>query len=230
MIGSGLAVDVRARPVHVSVRHEQPADFLGREVRRKQLDRNAGADEQGGVPGEVREELLREVNGRRGDGNRVGADLGVRPHLLGHRKGVLQEPGQLLARRAGLLGLAVSLFQLAQDLRFAEHHGVEPTGHAKDMPNRFLALQREQGVGKTLVQVAVIVQPVLQALAAAIRSHHVEFRAVAGREQHRLVDALDVRQARQGLADLVTREDHLLANFDRCRVMVQPEYLQPHSR
>jgi hypothetical protein len=30
------------------------------------------------------------------------------------------------------------------------------------------------------------------------------------------------------MPDIVSREDDLLANFDRCRVMVQPEYLQRH--
>ena len=44
------------------------------------------------------------------------------------------------------------------------------------------------------------------------------------------VDALHLRQTRESRRDLVAGVDDLLTYFDRCRVMVQPEYLQPHSR
>ena len=80
-----------------------------------------------------------------------------------------------------------------------------------------------------VVETALVAKPVLQAVAAAVGRYDIKLGAVAGRQQHRFVHALYIFQARDSPADLVTREDDLLANFNRCRVMVQPEYLQPHS-
>jgi hypothetical protein len=40
------------------------------------------------------------------------------------------------AERAGLVGLAHSLFHLTQDLGFAQHHRVQPCGDAKRVSSR----------------------------------------------------------------------------------------------
>jgi hypothetical protein len=73
------------------------------------------------------------------------------------------------------------------------------------------------------------VQPGLQALTPAVAGHHIKLGAIAGGQQHRLIDAIEIHELMQRARNLVSREDDLLANFDRCRVMVQPEYLQRHN-
>ena len=75
-----------------------------------------------------------------------------------------------------------------------------------------------------------IVQPVLQAPPAVVVRHHVKLGAVAGRQQHGFLHAGDVAHSLQRAGNLFPSEDDLLANFDRCRVMVQPEYFERHIR
>lgn len=63
-----------------------------------------------------------------------------------------------------------------------------------------------------------------------VTRNHIELSAIAGGQQHHFIDARNLYQARESLAYLVTRENDLFANFDRCRGMVQPEDLQTHKR
>jgi hypothetical protein len=192
--------------------------------------RDARADEQGRVLPEVGEELLREGHRRVGDGHRAGADLGIRAYLFCDREGVLEQLRELLADGPGALCVAVGVLQLAEDLRLAEDHRVQPASHPEDVPQRGVVVQLEQRIGERRVQVVGVVQPVLQAPAARVVRHDVELGAIAGREQHGLVDAVDGAHGLERAGDLLPGEYHLLANFDRCRVMVQPEYFERHGR
>ena len=88
----------------------------------------------------------------------------------------------------------------------------------------------EQRVGERRIRVVGVVQPVLQSPAARVVRHDVELGAIAGGEQHGFVDAVDGAHGLQRTGDLVPGEYDLLANFDRCRVMVQPEYFERHIR
>ena len=106
-----------------------------------------GADQHGRVSAEVREELLRQGHSGIGNGNRARTDLRVRPDFLGDRERVLKQSRQILADRARILGVAIRLFELSQDLGLAEHHGVEAAGDPEDMANRGVVIEFEQGVG-----------------------------------------------------------------------------------
>jgi hypothetical protein len=97
------------------------------------------------------------------------------------------------------------------------------------MPNGLLGVQHEKRVREPGIQAALVPQPVLQPATTAVTGDYVKFGTVAGRQQHDFMDAIYVSQALTGPAHLVSRENDLFANFNRCRVMVQPEYLQPHS-
>jgi len=97
------------------------------------------------------------------------------------------------------------------------------------MTNSIVTLQREQRIAKSRLQAAIIVQPGSQLLAATIARHHVKLGSVAGGQQHSFIDAVESHETRERARQVVSREDDLFANFDRCRVMVQPEYLQRHN-
>ncbi len=170
---------MRARDV--AVRNEQAADVLALQVLGDEFDRNAGTDEQRRVLLEVGEELLRQGYRRVGDRNGARADLGVGAYFFRDRKGVLEQSRQLLADGPGALGVAVGVLELAENLRFAQHHGVEPAGHPEDVAQCRVVVQLEQRVRERGVQVVRIVQPFLQAPPACIVRHYVELGAVAGR-------------------------------------------------
>ncbi len=76
----------------------------------------------------------RRSNGGHADG--VRADLGAGAHGLGYAERALEQRVQRGAQGARLFGQTHRLLHLAQDLRFAQHHRVEPGGHAKGVPGR----------------------------------------------------------------------------------------------
>jgi hypothetical protein len=61
----------------------------------------------------------------------VRTDVGQGAHLLGDRKGALEQLVQGGAQGAGQPGLAHRQLDLAQDLRLAEHHRIQPRGDAE---------------------------------------------------------------------------------------------------
>ncbi len=63
------------------------------------------------------------------------ADAGIRAHALGHRKGVLQQTLHRRAQHLCVARLLVGVLHLAEDLRLAQHHRVQPGGDAEHMAN-----------------------------------------------------------------------------------------------
>ena len=61
------------------------------------------------------------------------ADRGIRAHLLGGRETVLKQPRQHLAGAPGIAGCLIGVFDLAEDLRFAQHQRIEPAGDRQQM-------------------------------------------------------------------------------------------------
>jgi hypothetical protein len=96
------------------------------EVRRAQLDHLSRADEQHALVLEARENARGELNrgGRHRDALRSHARR--RAHLLGDRERALEQLVQHRAERARGFRGARRVLHLAQDLRLAEHHRVEP--------------------------------------------------------------------------------------------------------
>jgi hypothetical protein len=135
----------------------------------------------------------------------VRADFGAAAHLFGHGKGALEQLVQRGAHGAGVFGGAHRVFHLAQDLRFAQHHGVEAAGHAKGVAGDLVALQR---VGMRAQQggrnAAVVRQPLQRVVQVGVVTGTVDFSAVAGGEQGRLGLACQRgAQAAQSGLDLV---------------------------
>ena len=51
------------------------------------------------------------------------------------------EPRQLLAHGSSTLGVPVSILELAENLRLAQHHGVEAAGNPEDVSQRRVVIQ-----------------------------------------------------------------------------------------
>src|SRR5271166_2965830 len=92
---------------------------------RSQLAHFACAHQEDGTPLQRSEDLTGQIDSHRGDGDRVRTDSGFRSRLLGGGKGTLQQMFKLAADGSLSARHGKGLFHLAEDLRFAYHHGVE---------------------------------------------------------------------------------------------------------
>ncbi len=203
-----------------------------------QFDHLAGTDEEHALLGDRFEDALRQPHRRRGHRHGMRADLGGAAYLLGDREGALEQLIQVRAQRAGFGGGAHRVFHLAEDLRLAQHHGIEPAGHAEGVAHG-LRLPQRIHVGRQFagVDVVVVGQPADGVLVGGVFGQvavgrAVELGAVAGGEDGGLGRALAVRQmlaqrAQRGL-ELLERKRHLLAQGKRRRMVVDSEGEQLH--
>ena len=96
------------------------------------------ADEEDGAAVERAEDFAGQFDGDRGDGDGVGADGGFGADALGCGEGGLEEMFELAGDGASGAGDGKSVFDLAENLRFADDHGVEAGGDAEEMANGLL--------------------------------------------------------------------------------------------
>ena len=121
----------RLRPRERAIGDHEPLHPGACEMPGGEIDHFAGADHERGALAQVRIHPPREADGRGGERDGVGADLRLGADALCGRKRRLKELVERGAGAAGLLRYAVGILELAQDLRLAEHHGVESRGDAK---------------------------------------------------------------------------------------------------
>ncbi len=166
------------------------------------------------------------------------ADLGLAADFLGHRERALEQLVQVGAKRAGFTGGAYRILQLAQDLGLAQHHRIQPAGHAERMAHGFGLRQRVQ-VGSELAgrHVMVLRQPAQRVLEASrARYQHiggaVDLGAVASGKDGGFgaVFAGQVgAQGAQGGFDLLKRKRHSLAQRDGRRGVIDTDREQLHG-
>ena len=106
-------------------------------VLRRELAHLAGAEDDDVAAVEVAEDLSREGDGRVADRDRARAEVGFRPHALADGEARVEEAIEQRAGGVGLPGGAVRLFDLAENLRFADDQRVEAGGDAEQMPRGF---------------------------------------------------------------------------------------------
>ena len=172
-----------------SVRLATVIDFgaLRREMRRRELDHLAGADQEHALLGDRREDALGELDRRGGHRNRRAADVGLRAHVLRHRERALEKPVQHQSQRTRRLGAAHGLLHLAENLRLAEHHRIESAGDAKRMLHRVVLRQRvDVRRQRRRVHAVKILEPLRNR--CRLRAVEVHLGAVAGRQDRRFLD------------------------------------------
>ncbi len=189
-----------------------------------QFDGLAGTDQQHGRVFQPRERILRQPHRGRGHRNRVGADAGIGTGALGHRERLLEQPVQVLADGAVVARQRPGVLDLAQDLRLAQHHRVQPGGNAEQVAHR--------GGVAVLVQIALQVagvafQPARQVL--AVLGHGIQFGAVAGGQQHGFGQLRRLPQRVHRARQRIAAEGRAFAQFHRRGLMVQSEHPQGHS-
>ena len=107
---------------------------------RGQLRHLARAHDHDGAVGQRAENLARQLHRRVADRNGHLADAGLRAHPLGHAEGAGDQAVQPAADRAAILGRGVGGLELAQNLRLADHHGIQAGGHAEQVMDGVAAL------------------------------------------------------------------------------------------
>ncbi len=89
---------------------------------------------------ELAEYLFRQINRREGDRHRVSPDLGIGAHALGDAERMLEQAVENRVDRFAAARLVVGFLELAEDLRFADDHRIEPGGDAEQVARDFLVV------------------------------------------------------------------------------------------
>ncbi len=195
---------------------------------RGKLDHLARADQEHFLLGEAGENARGELDRRGGHRDDVGADSGVAAHFLRHREGALEQLVEQRSERAGGFGDASRFFHLAQDLRLADHHGIEARGDAERVPHGF-GLRKRVQVGFQLPRLDAVIarEPLERRLRLAQRA--VKLGAIAGGEDRGFLDRLVGGQLRKRRTQALGVERHPLANCERSGMMVQTEREKLHG-
>jgi hypothetical protein len=185
---------------------------------------------------QVFEQLAGQAHGGGGHADGVRADLGGGAHFLGDGERALEQLVQRAAQRAGGFGRAHGVFHLAEDLRFAQHHRVEPAGHAEGVARGLVVVQ---GVGMRAQQgrghAAALRQPAEGVVERDVLGGAIDLRAVAGGDDRGLdlgvvAGGKGTAQALQRRGDLVERERETTAQIERRGRVVQAKSPDRHAR
>jgi len=170
-------------PVQAAVGDGHGLGLFGCKVGGHQLDHFTRTDKQHADVLEVFEQLTGQSHRSSGHADRVGTDFGGAAHLFGHGKTALEQLVQGAAQCACLLGSPHGVLELAQNLGFTQHHGVEAAGDAKGVASRFIAFQHVSvGVQFGGAHPAGLGQPAQGVVGGGLVGSAIDFGAVAGRQ------------------------------------------------
>jgi hypothetical protein len=126
------------------------------------------------------------------------------------------------AKRARGLGDADRFLQLAEDLRLAEHHRIEPGRDAKRVAHGLLARQRVE-IWRKLVGPKPMVFREPRGRGLRLARRHVDLGAITGRKDRCFRCAAPAHKLPQRTLERVRRECDPLADFERRGRVVQSE-------
>jgi hypothetical protein len=210
-----------------AVCEREAARMMRREVACGKLDHLARAHEQHALLADRGIDAFREQDCRRGHGHDARADLGLAAYCLRHRKSALEHLVQQPAQRAGGLRRAHGVLELPQDLRLAQHHGIEPARHAEGVFHRLLLRQLVK-IGVELLALEAVVGCGPVDGGARLGGRAIDLGAVAGGDDRRLLHRTPVDEVAQRLRQLFGMEHHLLAHRQRGSLVVDAEGEQRH--
>ena len=185
-----------------------------------EFDHLARTDEQDALLGNAGENAFRQFDRSRSHGNQIGADLGLRAHVLGDREGALEQLVQQETQCAGLLGLAHRLFHLSQYLRFAQHHGIQPAGHTERVLYRLFLRQTVDDKARSRRQADGGMPPASRLACVGVAGAAIDLGTVAGGKDGRLFGGTVIHQVAQCRFQRLDIERNLLAHGERRGLMV----------
>ena len=152
----------------------------------------------------------------------MAGDLGLGAHALGHAEGLAEQRVELGADRLAGLGQREGVLHLPQDLRLADHHGVETGRHPEGVAHGVgVDVRVEDGLHRAEIQTAVPAEVAegQRARLAGRLGDPVDLHPVARREHDDLGQHAVGLDVAQQLAQLVFLDGELLAQRHR-RVLV----------
>ena len=200
------------------------------EVARSQLRHLPGAYKQDSLSLKRAKDFSGEVDGNGGDRDTARGDLRFAADFFGYSEGALQERLEVGGDGADFARDTVGLFDLAEDLGFANDHAVEGTGDAEEMADGFaVAVFVEVGldvVGRDreiFVEKPQEVGFSLRRRGFAVVLEGEQFDAVAGGEDEAFANAWLVEEGAGGVGQAGGGDGEALADLDRCGVVVDAE-------
>ena len=210
LVGELLRVRQRA------ARDHDAGDALRLEVQRRQLAHLAGADDEHAPPGELSEDLSREVDGGEADRHRAFGERCLRSHALAHaecpvKQAIEQRPRALDCRRG-----RERVLDLTENLRLADDERVETGCDAEQMPRRVVidvrVEMRTNALGRQLVELGQKRDQVLAAR-VGILARDVQLRAVARRDDDGFSGMRPARERTHGRLEAAAAEIQPLAEL-----------------
>ena len=172
-----------------AVGHDDFPDARLKQMSGGQLGHFSGAHQHGAVLVHVAENALGQLHGRIADGNGAGGNGGFCAHALGYGKGLVQQAVENDAHAVGGNGLAIGSLELAENLGFAQHHGVEAGGYGEQMAHGVEILVNIDIVAQFIHIRATGGGPAVQKLPGRVsRAGGQQFHAVAGGKNQGLID------------------------------------------
>ena len=202
---------------------------------RGQLAHLARAHQQDVLVLQLAEDLARQLDRHVRDGHRVVADAGLRARPLGRGQRPVAQRVQGAAQRARLLRGVVGLLHLAQDLRLAHHHGLEAGRDAERVPDRLRPRQPVDASPSVAGGAAVEAHEegldhlgrIGRRSRAFVRRRArpaVHLDAVAGGEDHRLVEAGLLPHALERFGNPVLRKRQRLPHLEGGRAVADSDH------
>jgi hypothetical protein len=121
----------------------------------------------------------------------------------------------------------VRVFQLAEDLRFAEDHGIEPRRDAERVCYGVLFLVNIQAGGQVECIAMVPLEPLRQ-FSTAGGAGPIHLGAVAGGQNDNFRHPQFLSQGAQSGKQSVFAERYLFAQSDRCGLVIDAEDVECH--
>ncbi len=192
-----------------------------------QLRHLSGPDEQGALALQGAEDFAPQFDRGIADRDGAVADAGFRTDALGDKKGLMEQPVEDNPGRFLFRGDAVSLFDLAEDLGFAQHHGIQAGRYPEYVLDGLVApVQVERFFKPVCRYVFKLSQKLFGLCQGLVRvlggKYH--FHPITGRKQDHLGNSGLRPKCLQGGIDLVVRKCQALAQIYVRGFMVEAKY------
>ena len=217
--------------VEGTVCHEDRFGSSGDEALRGRPAHFTGAQDHDFAVLEVAEDFFGQIDGHVADGGRSFLDRGFGADFFADAKGALEDAIEHGSGRPGFQRGLVGLFDLAEDFRFADHHGIQPADDATEVLGGGGFFFAVKVGGHARVDLDLLGQSFFDAAKGGlcIGGGEVKFRAVAGRDDHAFRSFGQHHQLTGGFAQQRRAYGESLPHFHGGRAVIEAEANEFHQ-